>query len=32
LKNGSLCVLEVTGKDIVPRILDIDQWEATQNG
>ena len=28
LKDGSLCVLEVTPRDIVPRILDIDQWFA----
>ena len=26
LKSGSLCVMEVTPRDIVPRILDIDQW------
>lgn len=26
LKNGSMCILEVTAKDIVPRILDIDDW------
>ena len=26
LVSGSLCVLEVTRGDIVPRILDIDQW------
>lgn len=26
LKNGSLCVMDVTGKDVVPRIMDIDEW------
>ena len=28
LKDGSLCVMEVTPQDIVPRILDVDQWFA----
>ena len=28
LKNGTVCVLNVTEKDIEPRILDIDQWES----
>lgn len=32
LKNGSLCVLDISGKDIVPRILDIDQWTPPQMG
>ena len=30
LKNGSMCLLEVDEKDIVPRIMDIDQWIETQ--
>jgi len=28
LKNGSMCILEVTEKDIIPRILDIDTQEV----
>ena len=28
LKDGSLCVMEVTPQDIVPRILDVDEWFA----
>ena len=30
LKNGSLCVLDVSAKDIVPRILDIDKEGETR--
>ena len=30
LKNGSMCILEVSEKDIVPRIMDIDQWIENQ--
>ena len=26
LANGSLCVLEVSPRDVVPRVLDIDEW------
>lgn len=26
LKSGSMCVMEVTQKDIIPRIMDIDLW------
>ena len=26
LKNGSMCVLDVTEKDIIPHIMDIDKW------
>ena len=32
LKSGSLCVMEVTPRDIVPRILDIDEWFSTKEG
>ena len=28
LKSGSLCLLEVTPRDIAPRILDVDEWFA----
>ena len=30
LKNGSMCVLEITDKDILPHILDIDKWTPQQ--
>jgi len=30
LKNGSMCVLEVSAKDIVPRIMDIDEWKPSE--
>lgn len=30
LKDGSLCVLEVTPRDIVPRVLDIDEWKPPE--
>ena len=26
LRNGSMCLMEVTSKDIVPHIIDIDKW------
>ena len=26
LKDGSLCVMEVSAKDIVPQIIDVDKW------
>lgn len=26
LKNGRLCVLDVTEKEIIPHMLDIDEW------
>lgn len=32
LKNGSLCVLDISPRDIVPRILDIDQWTPPKTG
>ena len=32
LRDGSLCVLEVSSRDIVPRILDIDQWFSAKEG
>jgi len=28
LKNGSMCILEVSGKDILPKIIDIDTQEV----
>ena len=28
LKNGSMCILEINGRDIVPGIIDIDTLEA----
>lgn len=31
LKSGSMCILEVDERDIVPRIMDIDQWEPASN-
>lgn len=27
LKSGNICMLELDGKDIIPHMLDIDQWE-----
>ena len=30
LKSGSLCLLEATARDIVPRILDIDEWKPSE--
>ena len=30
LKSGSMCILELDGRDIVPRFMDIDQWEPTE--
>jgi len=30
LKSGSMCILEMNGRDIVPRLMDIDQWEPTE--
>ena len=30
LKDGSLCVVDVTPGDIVPRILDVDEWCANR--
>lgn len=32
LKSGSLCLLEVTPRDMVPRIMDIDEWQSSQAG
>lgn len=32
LKSGSICVLEVTQRDIVPHIMDIDEWTASAGG
>ena len=26
LRNGSLCFVDISAKDIVPRIIDIDKW------
>lgn len=26
LRNGSMCFMDVSAKDIVPRIIDIDKW------
>ena len=31
LKNGSMCILEIDGGDISPRIMDIDQWQPSGN-
>ena len=31
LRNGSMCVLEVTERDILPRIMDIDKWTPQQS-
>ena len=31
LKMGSMCILELDGRDIVPRFMDIDQWEPSAN-
>lgn len=31
LKDGSFCLMEVTSRDIVPRILDIDEWYDAHN-
>lgn len=31
LCRGSLCLMEVTQKDIVPRILDVDVWYQNQS-
>ena len=28
LKDGSLCVMEVSAEDIVPQIIDVDKWFA----
>ena len=28
LKNGSMCILEINGGDIIPKIMDIDTLEA----
>ena len=30
LKSGNMCILELDGGDIVPRLMDIDQWEPTE--
>lgn len=30
LKNGSMCILEVSGEDILPRIIDIDEWKPSE--
>lgn len=30
LKSGSMCILELDGRDIVPCFMDIDQWEPTE--
>ncbi len=32
LKDGSLCVMEVSSRDVVPRILDIDEWYDRRAG
>ena len=29
LKSGSLCILELDGRDITPRFVDIDKWEPS---
>jgi len=29
LKSGRLCVLEVSNKDIVPHMMDIDEWKPS---
>ena len=26
LKNGSMCIIELDGGDVIPRIMDIDKW------
>ena len=30
LRDGSFCVLEVTPEQVVPRILDVDEWYAAR--
>lgn len=30
LKNGSMCVLEISGGDIIPHIMDIDKWSPSE--
>ena len=30
LRNGSMCFMDVSAKDIVPRIIDIDKWYEEQ--
>ena len=32
LKSGSLCVMEVSPRDVVPRMLDIDEWFSARTG
>ena len=31
LKSGSMCIMDISAKDIVPRIMDIDQWYNERN-
>ena len=31
LKNGSMCVIEIVQGDIIPHIMDIDQWSPSQS-
>ena len=31
LKDGSMCLLEVTPEDVIPRVMDIDEWFATRD-
>ena len=31
LKNGMVCVLDVSPKDIIPRMLDIDKWKPHES-
>ena len=31
LKNGSMCVLDVTEGDILPHIMDIDKWSPPES-
>lgn len=30
LKSGSFCLLEITKEDVVPRVLDVDEWFAAR--
>lgn len=30
LKNGSMCLLEIGGGDIIPRLMDIDDWKPSE--
>lgn len=30
LRNGSMCFVELSAKDILPRVIDIDKWYSQQ--